>query len=129
MKAPVKFAVVGCGHIGKRHAAMIQASPEAQLVAVVDNAWPEADLDDLGRAGSWAEGAQAHTSLSHALKAHDLDVVAVATPNGSHVELACQAIDAGCHVVLEKPMGLDATSVEGLQTRAHEAGLLVFGVM
>ena len=114
MQAPVKFTVVGCGHIGKRHAAMIQAAPEAQLVAVVDNAWPEADLDDLGRAGSWAEGAQAHTSLSKALQAHDVDVVAVATPNGSHVELACQAIDAGCHVVLEKPMGLDATSVEGL---------------
>ena len=129
MKAPVKFAVVGCGHIGKRHAAMIQAATEAQLVAVVDNAWQEADLDDLGRAGSWAEGAQAHTSLSQALQAHDVDVVAVATPNGSHVELACQAIDAGCHVVLEKPMGLDATSVEGLQARAHEAGLLVFGVM
>ena len=108
---------------------MIQAATEAQLVAVVDNAWPKADLDDLGRSGSWAEGARAHTSLGQALQAHDLDVVAIATPNGSHVELACQAIDAGCHVVLEKPMGLDATSVEGLQAKANQAGLLVFGVM
>ena len=127
MKAPVRFAVVGCGHIGKRHAAMIQAAPEARLVAVVDNAWSTSDLEDVVKDGSWAEGARACTSLPEALKVHDVDVVAVATPNGSHVELACQAIDAGCHVVLEKPMGLDAKSVEGLRIKANEAGLLVLG--
>ena len=129
MKAPVRFAVVGCGHIGKRHVAMIQAAPEAQLVAVVDKAWTEGNMAEVVKAGSWAEGACAYRSLSEALHAHQLDVIAVATPNGSHVELALAALEAGCHVVLEKPMGLDAKSVEGLHAKAKGAGLLVFGVM
>ena len=43
MKAPVRFAVVGCGHIGKRHVAMIQGDDRAALVAVVDHAWAAED--------------------------------------------------------------------------------------
>lgn len=129
MKAPIKFAVVGCGHIGKRHAAMIQAAPEAELVAVVDNAWSKEDLLNVTSTQSWAAQAMAYTSLAHALLDQEFDVVAIATPNGSHVELACAAIDAGCHVILEKPMGLNSSSVEALQSKARNAGLVVFGVM
>ena len=102
MKAPVKFAVVGCGHIGKRHAAMIQAATEAN-----SSRWwttPGRKRISMTWEGRIVGGGRtAHTSLSQALQAHDVDVVAVATPNGSHVELACQAIDAGCHVVWKNP--------------------------
>ena len=126
MKAPVRFAVVGCGHIGKRHAAMIQGDDRAALVAVIDHA--------LGRGGrsvsaALAPEAPAFATLSTALAALDVDVVAVATPNGSHVDLACEAVAAGCHVVVEKPMGLDVASVERLKRDAEAKGVRVFGVM
>ncbi|MED5317965.1 MAG: Gfo/Idh/MocA family oxidoreductase, partial [Bacteroidota bacterium] len=85
MKAPVRFAVVGCGHIGKRHAAMIQGDERATLVAVVDRAW--AEEADVSRR-PWAPEARAFATLSSALTSLDVDVVVVATPNGSHIDLA-----------------------------------------
>ena len=35
--SPIKFAIAGCGHIGKRHAEMVKRNPEAELVAVIDS--------------------------------------------------------------------------------------------
>ncbi len=126
MKAPVRFAVVGCGHIGKRHAAMIQGDERATLVAVVDRAW--AEEGNVSRR-PWAPEARAFATLSAALTALDVDVVAVATPNGSHIDLACEAVAAGCHVVVEKPLGLDVASVERLKIDAEAKDVRVFGVM
>ena len=126
MKAPVRFAVVGCGHIGKRHAAMIQGDERATLVAVVDHAWAE---DGEVSSRPWAPEARAFATLTTALAALDVDVVSVATPNGSHIDLACEAVAAGCHVVVEKPMGLDVASVERLRRDAETKGAMVFGVM
>ena len=105
MKAPVKFAVVGCGHIGKRHAAMIQAAPEAQLVAVVDNAWSKEDLDDTSTRimGGGRDGA--HQLCPMPFRPKNVDVVAVATPNGSHVELACAGHRCGLSCGLGKTHG------------------------
>ena len=128
MKAPVRFAVVGCGHIGKRHAAMIQGDKRALLVAVADLAW-EVEGQGAVKRRPWAPEAEAFTSLTDALAKCDVDVVSVATPNGSHVEVACEAVAAGCHVVVEKPMGLDASSVTRLKAQADLRGLTVFGVM
>lgn len=128
MKAPLRFAVVGCGHIGKRHVAMIQGDSRGELVAVIDLAWSSEGRGEVP-ARKWASEARAFTSLSDALNVLNFDVVSVATPNGSHVELACEAVAAGCHVVLEKPMGLTSKSIENLKKLAEEAGVKVFGVM
>ena len=111
MKAPVRFAVVGCGHIGKRHVAMIQAAPEAQLVAVVDKAWTEGDMAEVVKAGSWAEGACAYRSLSEALHAHQLDVIAVATPNGSHVDDLLVGVKTEAATARSKICGCDSATI------------------
>lgn len=129
MNAPIRIAVVGCGHIGKRHAAMVLGHAESRLVAVVDVAW-----EGLGIGGSipspeWASETPAFATLREALDEVDVDVVAICTPNGSHVQLAKEAVARGCHVVLEKPMGLSSQGVESLQSEAKEAGVHVFGVM
>ena len=128
MKAPIRFAVVGCGHIGKRHAAMIQGESNALLVAVVDTAWRE-EGEGVLAPRTWAPEALAFADLEEALRHADFDVVAVATPNGSHVDLACRAMKAGCHVIVEKPMGLSVSSVERLKSESEKAGVTVFGVM
>ena len=59
----------------------------------------------------------------------EVDVVSVCTPNGTHVALALEAVRAGKHVVLEKPMGLTTDSVEALKAAAEAQGVTVFGVM
>ena len=95
---------------------MIQGDERATLVAVVDHAWAE---EGEVSPRPWAPEARAFATLSTALAALDVDVVAVATPNGSHIDLACEAVAAGCHVVVEKPMGLDVASVERLKRDAE----------
>ena len=122
MTGPVRFAVVGCGHIGKRHVQMIQARPDAQLMAV-------ADTDPSAR--SAVEAPAAHETLTALLAGcgAEVDVVSVCTPNGTHVALALEAVRAGKHVVLEKPMGLTTDSVEALKAAAEAQGVTVFGVM
>ena len=103
---------------------MIQGDERATLVAVVDHAWAgEGELSPR----PWAPEARAFATLSAALAALDVDVVSVATPNGSHVDLACEAVAAGCHVVVEKPMGLNVASVERLRRDAEAKGVRVFG--
>jgi predicted dehydrogenase len=117
--APIRFAIVGLGHIGKRHAYMVQQHPEAELVAVIDPINPQFDpsipyferLDDYFLNGPTA------------------DVLTLATPNGLHVAQAQQALAHGLHVVVEKPIGLRSREVELLLQQAQTAGKQLFPVM
>lgn len=129
MNAPVRFAVVGFGHIGARHVAMVTSHPEAELVAVADVAWRESPPGD-GAVGQ-LPSSRLFASLTELLAAHgaEVDVVAVCTPNGTHVDLALESLASDCHVLVEKPMGLRPDHVEALAVAAKRAGKHVFGVM
>jgi predicted dehydrogenase len=96
----IKFAVVGQGHIGKRHAEMIRRNEDCQLVAVCDILPKEKlGLADLKE--------NFYSSIEEMLAAEpSIEVVNVCTPNGLHASHALQALDANNHVVVEKPMAL-----------------------
>ncbi len=119
----IKFAVVGCGHIGKRHAEMIARNPEAELVALVDIK-PKQELK--------IEQYQVpfYNSVEELLSANlDIDVVCIATPNGYHAQQAMQCIDAKKNVVVEKPMTLNKLDAEKLIYKALHNHRHVFAVM
>ena len=100
-KEKIKFAVVGCGHIGKRHATMISNNSESELVALCD-VLPRNKLN-LGDLGS----VDLFSSLEDLLSSNlDFDVVNICTPNGLHSEQAILALDKNKHIVVEKPIGL-----------------------
>lgn len=119
----VKFAVVGAGHIGKRHAEMIRRDEEAELIALVDTrSMKECDaehfevpffnsIDDLLASGL------------------EFDVVNVCTPNGLHADQSLKALAAKKHVVCEKPMGLDKASCEQVIFKSLQMSKQVFCVM
>ena len=102
----IRFAVVGCGHIGRRHAEMICRDEGAELVALCDIRAKEElgiepydvpffqDMEDLFREDL------------------GIDVVNICTPNGLHAAMAIRAIERGCHVVIEKPMALTVADAE-----------------
>ena len=119
----VKFAVVGCGHIGKRHSEMITRHPEAQLVAQCDSAPREnLQLD--------AYDVPFYPSLDDLLAANlDVDVICVCTPNGVHASLSIQALEARKHVVCEKPMALTKADCEAVIFKAMQVSRQVFCVM
>jgi len=120
--APLRFAVVGLGHIGKRHAEMIRRQAGCELVAGCDVRDREATgvADDL----------ELHTDMASMLAAHpELDVVCICTPNGLHAEQALLALEAGHHVIVEKPMALNRRDGEAVLHKALEVGRQVFCVM
>ena len=96
----VRFAVIGCGHIGKRHAEMIARNPDCALVALCDIR-PKADL------GIEAHEVPFYQDAEEMLKTiPGIDVVNVCSPNGLHAPHSLLALNHRKHVVCEKPMGL-----------------------
>ncbi len=119
----VKFAVVGCGHIGKRHAEMIRRNEEAELIALAD----VRNRDDLGLVDL---DVPFFKSLEELLAANlDIDVINIATPNGFHAEQALMALEARKHVVIEKPMALNKADAEKVIFKALNVHRHVFAVM
>lgn len=120
----VRFAVVGCGHIGKRHATMVQRNDESELIAMVDTR-PKSELgmEDF-------EGVPFFNSIEELL-ASDLsfDVVNICTPNGLHAAQAKAALEKNHHVVCEKPMGLSKDNCESVIYTALQHSKQVFCVM
>ena len=120
-------AIVGCGLIGtKRKAAL----GKARLVACVDR--------DLARAQSLAAGspdAVAATSLDeclgpakaghHIVAGRHIDIVIVATTNDALADTACAALDAGCHVIVEKPAARTVVELDRIKTAAGREQKLV----
>src|SRR3712207_470064 len=97
----LRFALVGAGVIGKIHAAALAGLTDvAELVTVVDR--------DPARAKELAEqyGADATTDLDAALRRDDVGAVTVCTPSGVHADAAVAALDAGKHVIIEKPIDI-----------------------
>jgi predicted dehydrogenase len=119
----VKFAVLGCGHIGKRHAAMIKEHPGASLVALADT---------LPRERSISEKYQVpfYFSLEELLSSNiEFDVLSIATPNGLHEEHAIKGLQTGHHIVVEKPMALTKAGCERIIYEALHHSKQVFCVM
>jgi predicted dehydrogenase len=119
----IKFAVIGQGHIGKRHAEMVRRNAESELVAVCDVASKEnLSLNELSE--------PFYNSPEEMIAAHpDIEVVNICTPNGLHAKHSLMALEAGKHVVAEKPMALSKLDCEAMIFKALQKNKNVFCVM
>jgi predicted dehydrogenase len=107
-------AVLGAGAIGRDHIASFQQHPNARVIAVVDTS-PE-----RGRAA--AESFRIPdlcTDYREVLRRADVHVVSIALPNYLHAPVALAALQAGKHVMLDKPMSTDARSAARLVAEAR----------
>ncbi len=121
----IKFAIIGLGHIGKRHAEMILRNEEAELVALIEN--NESIHQNLNEI---YPGIPVFSSLESFLQSNTkADVLNIATPNGLHASQALQALDNNMHIVIEKPMGLTKASTEEIIFKALSKNKQVFCVM
>jgi predicted dehydrogenase len=113
----VRVLVVGVGSIGRRHA--------TNLVRLGAGAVAVCDRDGTAVAAVTATlGVKGHTDLRDAL-AEDPHAVLVCTPTDQHVDVAHAALDAGAHVFIEKPLGLDLSGVVALGAAARARDRLV----
>lgn len=117
----IKFAVIGAGHIGKRHAEMVVRNPESELVAICDSRSKE-------ECGVTFD-VPFFNDPKEMLDAVDCDVVCVCTPNGSHARMGLLALEHQKHLVVEKPMALTKADCESLIFAALNVHRQVFCVM
>jgi predicted dehydrogenase len=109
-------AVAGCGYWGSKHVRVLHATDDICDVVLVDGR--EDRLQSL--AGNY-RGCQSYTTLQAALP--HVDAVVVATPPSTHVPLALEAIKAGKHVLVEKPLAVSSAGARQLISAAADAGV------
>jgi len=120
---PVKFAVIGCGHIGKRHAEMICRNPKAALVALID-------VKEKFSLNINAYNVPFFQSLEEFLQSGiAADVINIATPNGLHAQQALQCLNAQKNIVIEKPIAITKADAEKIIFKALNVHKYVFAVM
>ncbi|MEM9022908.1 MAG: Gfo/Idh/MocA family oxidoreductase, partial [Bacteroidota bacterium] len=117
----IKFGIIGFGHIGKKHAAMVDGNADSELVAVVDpDPAKRQEAVDL-------YGVPAYEAFEGLFEnAVAPDVVNVCTPNGMHADQAKAVLDNRCHVVIEKPMGLSKRNCEDVIFKALQVSKHAF---
>ena len=113
----VNVAVVGCGFWGKNHARIYNDLDAAELVAVSD--LNEQSACDLGE----RYGADYYGDVGALLKRGDVEMVSICTPTVTHADIALAAMEAGKHVLVEKPMTSTVAEAESLIAAAEKAGV------
>jgi UDP-N-acetyl-2-amino-2-deoxyglucuronate dehydrogenase len=114
----LRFAIIGCGQIAKRHAEHI--SKRAVLVAVCDVEKEKADELAL------VYNAKAYYSIESLIAAEDsINAAAICTPNGLHAVHSILCLRAGMHVLCEKPMALNVKDCQLMINASKASGKLV----
>lgn len=113
-----RLGVVGIGWWATvNHIPTIRDCPEAEVVAICD-----LDADRLNKAGETFGIAARYQDLSEMLARENLDGVMVSTPHTAHTAPAIAALEAGCHVLVEKPMATSEADGRAIAAAAKAAG-------
>jgi predicted dehydrogenase len=114
----LRIGLIGAGQFGEKRGLAVQRSGRAALVAVADA--------DAGRAKALAGKIGAASATVDALIASaETQALIIATPNGTHRDLAIRALQTGKHVLVEKPLACTADDARAIVKAAHEAERVV----
>lgn len=117
---PVSVAIVGAGYWGRNLVRNVLQSPSTRLTAVCD-----ADLARATTLVNSLNGVEAVDDLRQVLEDSTVEAVLVATPPASHLEVAMAAIEAGKHVLVEKPLASSYADGRALVNAADEQGVVL----
>ena len=118
MSSSLKVALIGYGYAGKTfHAPLIRSVPGLELAAVVsrDTSKVHADMPDVNVVAD----------VEKAMGDPAIDIVVIASPNDTHAPLARAALQAGKHVIVDKPFALDLAQARELAAIAQQQGKLL----
>ncbi|REE93122.1 putative dehydrogenase [Paenibacillus taihuensis] len=117
----VRIGIIGAGNIGSVHAAQFSQLGElCELTAITDVYLPLAEQ----RAAEYGIK-EVLPSPEALIRSENVDAVIIGVPNQYHAELAVQAIEAGKHVLLEKPMGINAAAAKQILKAANASDRVV----
>ncbi|KKO52123.1 Gfo/Idh/MocA family protein [Paenibacillus sp. DMB20] len=120
MSKTLKIGIIGCGGIANgKHMPSLKKQEQAQMVAFCDIVKERAEQ---AAAEYGAEGAKVYTDFRELLKDNTLDVIHVCTPNDSHAEITVASLEAGKHVMCEKPMAKTVAQAKDMLDAARRTG-------
>ena len=115
----MNFGILGCGMIANVHADAIKKIENATLFGVADN------YVEFAQKFAEKHGVKVYTNYQEMLADKDIDVVCICTPSCFHAQNAIEAMRAGKHVVLEKPMALSTECADEVIKVSQETGKFV----
>ncbi|MFD1244744.1 Gfo/Idh/MocA family protein [Paralysiella testudinis] len=119
----LKLALVGCGRIANNHFGAMEAhAGDISIVGVCDT-----DIQALQQAVE-RTGAKGYNNINALLADTDADIIVLTTPSGQHPAQAVQALEAGFHVITEKPMATRLHDGERMVQAADKVGKRLFVV-
>lgn len=120
----LKFALVGCGRIAKRHSELLgwDQIQGAKLIAVCDLV--EKKAREIGQQFLVSH----YTDMHQMMQSEDVDVVVVLTESGNHAQNVIELARYGKHIVVEKPMALTLDAADAMISACDQAGLKLFVV-
>jgi len=124
MNGLVRLGIVGTGNIGSHHAEYLLAGkvPRAQLTAVADN--------NADRSAKWRErGLKVFSDAASLFSSGEIDAAIIATPHFQHLPLGVAALEAGLHVMVEKPIAAHKADAERLLAVRRQYPKQVFAAM
>src|SRR5438128_5604785 len=129
----MRLAVFGLGFMGSTHLKAWRNIPAASLFAVMDEDQQRltGDLSSIqGNIGGPGEKLdfthiRKYTSVKDAVADPEIEIVDICLPTDQHVSAAVAALRAGKHVLVEKPLALDATGADQVMAEARKSGRLL----
>src|SRR6476660_639073 len=115
----LRVAVVGCGYWGPKVIRASSALPQIEIAALIDR-----DLALAENLQRQFPAARTATSLTEALADDSIDAVLIATNPATHVDLAAEALAAGKHTLVEKPLALSSDECRALGRQAIDSDLI-----
>jgi predicted dehydrogenase len=127
-----RCAIIGCGGYAGAHARRLKARPDVQIAALCSRSASSIEKLVARRLADYEPAPSRYTSTKEMYANENLDAVVVCTPHHLHLEQTVEAVRAGCHVLVEKPMVTSRADAEALasavQKQAERGNRVVVGV-
>ncbi|WP_207592480.1 Gfo/Idh/MocA family protein [Halomontanus rarus] len=122
MTDSIRYGIVGVAGIGDTHADAVERADGAELVAC-------ADLDEeASTAFAAARDCRWHSDAAEMIREADVDAVSICTPSGTHANVAIDCMEAGAHVLCEKPLDVYRERMDAMVDAADDTGRTLAGV-
>ncbi len=119
----MRYALIGCGRISPNHV-MAAKNNNLEIVALCDVIKENAE-DKILKFDLDASKVKVYEDYHELLKNEKPDLVAIATESGKHAAIALDCIEAGCHVIIEKPIALSIEDADAIIMAGKKKGVLV----
>ena len=113
----MKYALIGCGRISPNHIAAAKAN-QLDIVAICDIV--PANMEDKRIKFELPASTKEYTDYMEMLEKEKPELVAIATESGKHAEIALNCIEAGCNIIIEKPIALSLEDADKIIAKGKE---------